>query len=137
VKAAWHSYKARAFLVSDPDANPDLVALAEDLLVTGGTGAGGFSTTGGPEHLEANLSAHIGLSDAVVLLRTDRVPSREVLAAHQLAREAQKPVHALAAPGITVGVTVDEMHEITLPPSPELIQWAATFAQRFGHPTGV
>lgn len=136
MKVTWHSYKARAFLVSDPDANPDLIALAQDLLVTGGTGTGGLSTTGGPEHLEANLSAHIGLSDAVVLLRTERVPSREVLGAHLLAREAQKPVHALVAPGVTVGVTVDEVREITLPPSLELIKWAAEFAQRFGHPTG-
>jgi hypothetical protein len=139
------THRARVLLIADPDADPALLRLAQDLLVTGGTGPEGFETTGPQSHLEAQLAAHLGRVDidGLVVLRTERHPCREVQTAVALARARGKPVHVLVVAGITPAIEADESHPIALDPTDEtrpsdefrqdLYQWGSTFAQRFGH----
>jgi len=141
--ADFFSHRARALLIADPDTDPALVELAQDLLATGGTTPEGFQTTGPPAHFEevvaATIEHHI---DAVVVLRSELSPSREVLAAVRLARAKGKPVQALVVEGITPGINVDELHAIQADPNDQswhglqdLRGWAIDFPKRFGHPT--
>jgi hypothetical protein len=139
------SHRARVLIIADPDANPALLRLAQDLLATGGTGSEGFETTGPQSHLEGQLATHLDRSDidGLVVLRTERKPSREVQTAVALARARGKPVHVLVVAGITSGIEATESHPIALDPTDEtrpsnelrqeLYQWGATYAQRFGH----
>jgi hypothetical protein len=135
----FFSHRARALLVADPDTDPALVKFVQDLLANGGTGAEQFQTTGPNAYYEemmaATLEDHI---DAVVVLRFEPTPSREVLTAVRLARAEGKPIQALVVPDISAAVDVDETLPIQLDPSwagrQELYRWGATFAQRYGHP---
>ena len=109
------THRARALVIADPDADPALLRLAQDLLATGGTGPEGFETTGPQPHLESQL--------AVTLDRDD--------------------INGLVVPGITTGIEASESHPIALDPTDEtrpsdefrqeLYQWGATYAPRFGH----
>jgi len=139
------THRARALVIADPDADPALLRLAQDLLATGGTGPEGFETTGPQPHLESQLAVTLDRDDinGLVVLRTERRPSREVQTAVALARARGKPVHALVVPGITTGIEASESHPIALDPTDEtrpsdefrqeLYQWGATYAPRFGH----
>src|SRR5712691_8734176 len=114
----FHRHEARAVLVADPDCPPDLLEFARDLLVTGGTGAASFQSTGPQRSYEEILALQIAdNSDLVVVLRTEPRPSREVLTAARLARSSRKPLHTLVQVGVESGVQADESHAIEIDPS--------------------
>lgn len=139
----FFSHRARVLLVADPDTDHELIAFAQDLLVTGGTGAMNYQMHQSTEEDYAEqLRTYIALPDvdAVILLRTERQPSREVLTALRIAREAKKPVQALVLEGITPGIEVDETHVLQADSNDQswqglqdLRRWAIDFPQRYGH----
>src|SRR5437879_27360 len=86
----FHSHKAKAVLVADPDASPDLIRFAQTLLMDGGTGVR-------MQELDGRYIRDI--ADLVVVLCTQREPSSEVVTAVNLAREHGKPLHALVEAG--------------------------------------
>jgi hypothetical protein len=141
--ADFYSHRARAFLIADPDADPELISFVQDLLATGGTGVPSYQMHQGTQQVyEEQLRVYIGLlqTDVVILLRTERQPSREVLTALRIARAAEKPVQALVMEGITAGIEVDELHVIKADPNDQswpglqdLRSWAIDFPKRYGH----
>lgn len=140
--ADFFSHRARAFLVADPDTDPELIWFVQDLLATAGTGVPNYQHQGTQQVYEEQLRAYIGMpqTDVVILLRTERQPSREVLTALRIAREAEKPVQALVKEGITAGIEVDEIHIIQADPNDQswhglqdLRLWAIDFPKRYGH----
>jgi hypothetical protein len=138
----FQTHKARALLVADPDCPPDLLEFVRDLLVTGGTGAQAFSTTGPPAHLEDAMAHLMEVSDMVVLLRSEKQPSREVLTAARVAKDHEKPIQVLVVRGIRTEVMDAEEYQIVdlVPPkelgqaSQDLLRWAAELPKRYGHP---
>jgi hypothetical protein len=139
---SFHSHKARALLVADPDCPPDLLDFARDLLVTGGTGPVTYSSTGTPAHYEEMIERDIAdQADLVIVLRTQPVPSREVLTAVRIAEANHRAVHVLVVRGLPPKVDADEYHIVELVPpaelgqaSQELLRWAAQLPKRYGHP---
>jgi hypothetical protein len=105
--------RARALLVADPDADPALVRSARAILAWGQVAVSQQSSTGdSQEYKQSLLKASIEDPeiDLVIVLRSERQPSREVQQAAMLCGEIGKPIHALVARGITPAVDVGEVH---------------------------
>lgn len=139
----FHTHKARALLVADPDCPPDLLEFVRDLLVTGGTGALSLESTGSAEYYEELIERHItDKVDLVVILRTEQTPSRQVRTAIRLAAAHRKAAHVLVVRGLPPKVDADEYHIVELVPpaelgqaSQELLRWASELAKRYGRAT--
>jgi hypothetical protein len=124
--------RARAVLVTDPLADHRLVDFARQIIGYGGTRIKRQQARG---LLRAQIAAE--RTDLVIVLRWHSEPSGEVLTAAALAREQRKPVHALVALGVELGLEVDEAHVIDANPSWErrhdLQEWSARLPGRFGN----
>jgi hypothetical protein len=137
----FYSHKAKALLVADPDCPPDQLAFVRDLLVTGGTGTGSHEFVGSVSVYEEIIEREIAdQADFVVVLRTERQPSREVKTAVRLADAHKKAVQVLTVRGLQPGVLADEYHEIEATPpsdlsmaSQELLRWSVELPKRYGH----
>lgn len=131
--SSTRTHKARALLVTDPSADRWLLDFARQIVGYGGTGVERQQDT-------ELMPEAIGTEqvDLVVVVRSERGPSREVLRAALLAREHGKPVHALVASGVQLGLEVDEVHVVDGGPSWESLQelhdWASSLSKRFGKP---
>ena len=138
----FYTHRAQAVLVVDPDADPAIVDFVQVLLADGGTGAARHEFVGPVAAGEEIIGRHIqDRADLVIVVRTERHPSREVTTAARLAREHGKPLLALVLPGLDAGVEAIEVQELEPTPSDPaaarldaLRRWSVELPKRFGHP---
>jgi hypothetical protein len=115
--------RALALLVADPGTPADLIKQAKLLL---GLAAGISEYISHGESVETsdeNLSEMIGMNDFVVVLRSRPQASPKVETAVLAANQRHKPVYALTAPGVELGIDVQESRSLDSPDLGDWIEW--------------
>ena len=121
--------RALALLVADPGTSADLIKQSRLWLELAAAISEYRADGESVEDSDASLSDAIGMNDFVVILRSRPRPSPKVETAVLLARQRNKPVYALTAPGVELGIDVQESRSLD---SPDLRNWIEWIQRRHG-----
>ena len=123
------SRRALALLVADPGTSADLITSAKAVLDSAAAISEYRTFSESVEHTVAMLAEVVTMSDFVVILQSRPEPSDKVLTAVIAARQHDKPVYALTAPGVKLGIDVLESRSLD---SPDLRDWIEWIQRRHG-----